>query len=79
MSYMELEINPKNEKPLDNIKDENLLVVTADNSPNEFVYPQMADFTFYGGMYRDVYAIGVDAALLIWTTMVLRVSELHRS
>lgn len=36
------------------VKDENLLVVIADNSPNDFVYPQMADFTFYGGIYRDV-------------------------
>ena len=41
------------------IKDENLLVVTADNTPNDFVYPQMADFTFYGGIYRDVNLISV--------------------
>ncbi|MBE6715719.1 MAG: glycoside hydrolase family 2 protein [Ruminococcaceae bacterium] len=41
------------------IKEENLLVVTADNSPNDFVYPQMADFTFYGGIYRDVNIISV--------------------
>ncbi|MBQ5865581.1 MAG: glycoside hydrolase family 2 protein [Oscillospiraceae bacterium] len=32
----------------------NLLVIAVDNSPNEIVYPQMADFTFYGGIYRDV-------------------------
>ena len=44
---------------LENIEDENLLVVTADNSPNDYVYPQMADFTFYGGIYRDVSLIGV--------------------
>ena len=44
---------------LDDIKDENLLVVTADNSPNDYVYPQVADFTFYGGIYRDVKLIGV--------------------
>ncbi|MBQ9946195.1 MAG: glycoside hydrolase family 2 protein [Clostridia bacterium] len=42
------------------IKDENILVVTADNSPNNFVYPQMADFTFYGGIYRDVNIISVN-------------------
>lgn len=42
------------------IKKENLLVVTADNSPNDFVYPQMADFTFYGGIYRDVNIISVN-------------------
>ena len=34
--------------------DENLLVIAVDNAPNETVYPQMADFTFYGGLYRDV-------------------------
>ena len=33
---------------------ENLLAVVVDNSPNTHVYPQMADFTFYGGLYRDV-------------------------
>lgn len=44
---------------LDEIADENLLVVTADNAPNDFVYPQHADFTFYGGIYRDVKLITV--------------------
>ena len=38
----------------DGLKDENVLAVAVDNSPNEIVYPQMADFTFYGGLYRDV-------------------------
>jgi len=37
----------------------NLLVVEIDNSINETVYPQMADFTFYGGLYRDVNLICV--------------------
>ncbi len=37
----------------------NLLVVAVDNAANERVYPQMADFTFYGGLYRDVRLIGV--------------------
>ncbi len=41
------------------LKEENLLVVAVDNSPNETVYPQMADFTFYGGLYRDVNLICV--------------------
>ena len=36
-----------------------LLVVAVDNSANERVYPQMADFTFYGGLYRDVNLICV--------------------
>ena len=44
---------------LEEIKDENLLVVTADNSPNDFVYPQNADFTFYGGIYRYVKIVSV--------------------
>lgn len=40
--------------------DENTVVaVEVDNSPNETVYPQMADFTFYGGLYRDVNMIAV--------------------
>ncbi|MBR2868065.1 MAG: hypothetical protein IKB88_03220 [Clostridia bacterium] len=33
---------------------DNLLEINVDNSANEFLYPQMADFTFYGGLYRDV-------------------------
>ena len=37
----------------------NLLVITVDNKANEVVYPQMADFTFYGGLYRDVNIIAV--------------------
>ncbi len=41
---------------------ENLLVITVDNAPNDRVYPQVADFTFYGGLYRDVNIIGVSKA-----------------
>ena len=37
----------------------NLLCIAVDNSANETVYPQMADFTFYGGLYRDVNIICV--------------------
>ncbi len=33
---------------------ENILCVAVDNSNNDRVYPQKADFTFYGGLYRDV-------------------------
>lgn len=33
---------------------ENELVVAVDNSDNGTVYPQKADFTFYGGLYRMV-------------------------
>ena len=36
------------------LADKNDLTVVADNSKNDRVYPQKADFTFYGGIYRDV-------------------------
>ena len=39
--------------------DENLLVIAVDNAANDRVYPQMADFTFYGGLYRNVNIIAV--------------------
>ncbi|MEH7095867.1 sugar-binding domain-containing protein [Neobacillus vireti] len=32
----------------------NILSVKVDNTVVDDVYPQMADFTFYGGIYRDV-------------------------
>ena len=34
--------------------DMNVIRIIVDNSENEYLYPQMADFTFYGGIYRDV-------------------------
>ena len=45
----------------DEIQDETEIAIFVDNSPNERVYPQMADFTFYGGLYRNVNLIGVPA------------------
>ena len=42
------------------VADENTIKIEVDNSPNDRVYPQMADFTFYGGLYRDVSLIGVN-------------------
>ena len=39
---------------------DNLFVIAVDNSPNKQVYPQVADFTFYGGLYRDVNIICVN-------------------
>ncbi len=36
------------------LREENQVRVEVDNSVNHRVYPQMADFTFYGGVYRDV-------------------------
>ena len=46
----------------DHLAGECLLVVAVDNAPNDRVYPQVADFTFYGGLYRDVNLIAVPAA-----------------
>ncbi len=43
-----------------NVKEQTEIAVIVDNSPNETVYPQMADFTFYGGLYRDVNIICVN-------------------
>lgn len=37
--------------------EDNVLEVAADNSANDRVYPQKADFTFYGGIYRPVHLI----------------------
>ena len=37
-----------------------LLVIAVDNAANQTVYPQVADFTFYGGIYRDVKIICVN-------------------
>ena len=36
------------------LREENELKVVVDNGVNDKVYPQKADFTFYGGIYRDV-------------------------
>ncbi len=43
------------------LREENCLSILVDNSANESVYPQTADFTFYGGLYRDVNIIAVSA------------------
>ncbi|MBQ8174337.1 MAG: glycoside hydrolase family 2 protein [Clostridia bacterium] len=43
----------------DALSEENEIAIAVDNSPNETVYPQMADFTFYGGLYRNVSLIAV--------------------
>lgn len=36
------------------LREENVLVVEVDNRERFDIYPQRADFTFYGGIYRDV-------------------------
>ena len=38
----------------------NKLAIVVENTVNEVVYPQTADFTFYGGIYRDVNIIAVN-------------------
>ncbi len=43
----------------DAMGDTALIVVAVDNAANQTVYPQNADFTFYGGLYRDVNIIAV--------------------
>lgn len=43
-------------------KEKNCIAVCADNGYTRTVYPQKADFTFYGGMYRDVSLIRVPKA-----------------
>ena len=43
----------------DALKDSAQLAIVVDNAPNDRVYPQMADFTFYGGLYRNVNLISV--------------------
>lgn len=43
----------------DFLLEENLLAILVDNAPNDHVYPQVADFTFYGGLYRNVNLIFV--------------------
>jgi len=49
----------------DSLAEESVLAITVDNSPNETVYPQMADFTFYGGLYRNVTWFACRRATLI--------------
>ena len=46
----------------DKLTDSTEIAVIVDNSANETVYPQMADFTFYGGLYRDVNLVCVNKA-----------------
>ncbi len=43
----------------DHLQAENVLAVSVDNSKNDRVYPQKADFTFYGGLYRPVWLLTI--------------------
>ena len=42
------------------LQEKSILAVIVDNAANETVYPQMADFTFYGGLYRNVNLVCVN-------------------
>ena len=41
------------------LRDRNLLEISVSNEDSDRVYPQKADFTFYGGLYREVRLISV--------------------
>lgn len=59
------------------IHDGSLLEVRVSNAPNDQVYPQKADFTFYGGLYRDVALIETAEshfALVPWGTTGIAIS-----
>lgn len=45
----------------DALTDDNTIAVSVDNSANDRVYPQMADFTNYGGIYRPVSLVITEA------------------
>ena len=42
----------------------NLIAVSVDNSHNPDIAPLSADFTFFGGIYRDVYLVYTSPCLL---------------
>ena len=44
----------------DALQEKSLVAIIVDNAANETVYPQMADFTFYGGLYRNVNLVCVN-------------------
>lgn len=41
-------------------REKNIICISVCNAPSNKVYPQVADFTFYGGLYRDVNIISVE-------------------
>ena len=44
---------------LTDIQEANTLAIAVNNADSDRVYPQKADFTFYGGLYREVRIIAV--------------------
>lgn len=68
----------------DMLNEKNRLAVRVDNSSNRTVYPQRADFTFYGGIYREVsllrvhkahFALGYDGSIGIKATPKVKEGE----
>lgn len=49
---------------------ENLISIIVDNSRHDDVYPLMADFSFYGGIYREVKLIITMLFTLTYWTIV---------
>ncbi len=45
----------------DRLEEKNILAISVSNEESDQVYPQKADFTFYGGLYRAVRLIAVPA------------------
>lgn len=43
----------------EHVGNDNIIAFEVDNAANDYCYPQQADFTFYGGLYRDVNLICV--------------------
>ncbi|MBQ2919773.1 MAG: glycoside hydrolase family 2 protein [Oscillospiraceae bacterium] len=50
------------------LADEMTIRVEVNNAPNRTVYPQVADFTFYGGLYRQAFLIGLPQSHFDLTT-----------
>lgn len=46
----------------DKLQAKNVVAVALNNADNDYVYPQKADFTFYGGLYRMVNLVIVPEA-----------------
>lgn len=66
----------------DVLQAENIIKIEVDNSVNTRVYPQKADFTFYGGIYRDVNWLIVDKShfeLMDWGSKGVYVTPILKS
>ena len=50
------------------LADEMTIRVEVSNAPSRTVYPQVADFTFYGGLYRQAFIIGLPQSHFDLTT-----------